>query len=261
MTGQNRSARRGGGTLACACMRGVMLVIPAWNEAESIGAVLDEVPAGCVERVLVVVGGAGDPTAAVARAHGAEVLVQQGRGYGAACWTGARAALDAGARAVAFLDGDYADPPRELPRILAPLAAGRADLVLGVRDLRQHPDALPIHARLGNRLVLLLMRLLHGGRYADLPSFKAVRADALERLGMRERTYGWTVEMLVKAAHAGLRVQQVDIAYRPRLGGRSKVGGSLRGSLGAAAKLMSCAIRYAAWRPPTSPAAHVSGVR
>jgi glycosyltransferase involved in cell wall biosynthesis len=244
-------------------MQGVMLVIPAWDEAESIGAVLDEVPPGCVEQVLVVVASADDPTARVARAHGAEVLVQHGRGYGAACWSGAQAALERGARVVAFLDGDYADPPADLPRVLAPLLAGRVDVVLGCRDLHQHPRALPAHARLGNALVLLLMRLLYGRRYTDLPSFKAVRADVFQSLDMREMTYGWTVEMLAKAARAGLRVEEVSIAYRPRLGGSSKVAGSLRGSLAAAAKLISCAVGYAAWRPPApqpgDPAAAVPG--
>jgi glycosyltransferase involved in cell wall biosynthesis len=230
-------------------MQAVALVIPAWNEAEAIGAVLDEVPAAAVERVLVVVGSQTDPTAGVARAHGAEVLVQHGRGYGAACWTGAQAACAAGAEVVAFLDGDYADPPADLPRLLGPLASGRADLVLGCRDVRHAPAAMPIHARLGNALVCLMIWLVYGRRYADLPSFKAIRADALQQLGMAEMTYGWTVEMLVKAARAGLRVREIEIGYRPRLGGRSKVSGSLRGTLGAAWKLCSCAVGYATWSP------------
>ena len=228
----------------------VALVIPAWNEAEAIGAVLSEVPPGTVDRVVVVVGGPGDPTASVARAHGAEVLVQPRPGYGAACWTGASAALDAGADVVAFLDGDYSDPPAELPRVLEPIRAGQADLVLGCRDLSQHPEALPRHAQLGNRLVLGALRVLLGSRsFADLPSFKAIRADTLRQLEMREATYGWSVEMLVKAARADLRIAEVAVAYRPRLGGRSKVSGSLRGTLGAAWKLGSCAVVYAGWRP------------
>jgi glycosyltransferase involved in cell wall biosynthesis len=225
------------------------LVIPAWDEPESIGAVLTEVPETSVSAILVVVASATDPTAQVARAHHARVLVQAQPGYGAACWTGAQAALAEGADIVAFLDGDYADPPAELPRILAPILAGRADLVLGCRDLRQHPDALPAHARLGNRLVLWLMRLLVGRSFGDLPSFKAIRADALRSLDMREMTYGWTVEMLVKAARADLRCVEVSIDYRPRRGGRSKVAGNLRASLGAARKLLGCALGYATWRP------------
>jgi glycosyltransferase involved in cell wall biosynthesis len=228
---------------------GVTLVIPAWNEAEAIGAVLDEVPRASVDQILVVVGGPTDPTAAVARSHGARVLVQPQPGYGAACWAGAETALAEGARIVVFLDGDYADPPAALPAILGPLQDGRADLVLGCRDLRRFPNALPPHARLGNRLVLGLLRVLRCARFGDLPSFKAIRADALADLDMREMTYGWTVEMLVKAARSGLRIEEVAIEYRPRLGGRSKVAGNLRGSLRAAATLLGCAFAYLSWRP------------
>jgi glycosyltransferase involved in cell wall biosynthesis len=231
----------------------VALVIPAWQEAESIGAVLDEVPAGCVDATLVVVGAADDPTLAVARDHGATALVQSRPGYGAACWEGALAALAAGADVVAFLDGDYADPPMALPRVLGPLLRREADLVLGCRA----GAGLPLHARLGNRLVCALMRLLLGARPSgipsDLPSFKAIRAEALIGLDMRERGYGWTVEMLAKAVRAGLRISQTDVAYRSRLGGRSKVSGTVRGSLGAAWRLCLCAIRYARWRPPGAP--------
>jgi glycosyltransferase involved in cell wall biosynthesis len=230
----------------------VVLVIPAWNEAESIGAVIDEVPSECVDQVLVVVGGPADHTAAAARSHGARVLVQRQPGYGAACWTGAEVALAEGARIIVFLDGDYADPPAELPRLLAPLHAGRADLVLGCRNLNRFPDALPLHARVGNRLVLLLLRTLAGARFSDLPSFKAVRADALRQMQMCEMTYGWTVEMLVKAARAGLRIEEAAVEYRPRLGGRSKVAGDPGGSARAAARLIGCAVAYAGWRPATA---------
>jgi glycosyltransferase involved in cell wall biosynthesis len=223
----------------------VTLVIPAWNEPEAIGPLLDEVPRHLVDDVVVVVGSAGDPTAEVAARHSAEVLVQRGTGYGAACWTGAEFALDRGATVVAFLDGDYSDPPAELATLLAPIAQGRADLVLGCRDLRRHPDALPLHARLGNAVVCLLLRGILGVRFRDLPSYKVIRACALPELRMRERTYGWTVEMLVKAARQGLRIQQIPITYRPRLGGASKVGGSLRGSLSASYKLLGCAVTYA----------------
>jgi glycosyltransferase involved in cell wall biosynthesis len=199
-----------------------------------------------------VVGGPTDPTATAVRGHGARVLVQRTPGYGAACWTGAEVALADGAEVVAFLDGDYADPPADLARVLAPLLEARADLVLGCRDLRRFPDALPAHARFGNRLVLLLLRARLNARFGDLPSFKAIRADALRAMNMREMTYGWTVEMLVKAARARLRIEQVEVVYRPRLGGRSKVGGSLSGSLRAASTLLGCAVAYATWRPPTA---------
>jgi hypothetical protein len=136
-----------------------------------------------------------------------------------------------------------------LTRVLESLRSGRADLVLGCRDLERHPEALPAHARLGNQLVLGLIGLVTRRAFGDLPSCKAIRADGLRRLEMREMTYGWTVEMLVKSARLGLRIQEVWIEYRPRLGGRSKVAGSLRGSLGAATKLIACALTYATWRP------------
>jgi glycosyltransferase involved in cell wall biosynthesis len=224
---------------------GVVLVIPAWNEADSIGQVLEEVPRGTVDEILVVVGGHDDPTGEVARRHGARVAVQGARGYGAACWTGAQTAIAHNAQIVAFLDGDYADPPAALPRLLAPVQAGRADLVLGCRDLRRHPAAVPVHARLGNRLVLLFLNALVGVQhFNDLPSFKVIRADALGRLDLHEMTYGWTVEMLIKAARMGLRIDQVEVAYRPRLGGRSKVGGTMRGSLAAGWTLLACVWAY-----------------
>lgn len=225
---------------------GVSLVIPAWNEADAIGAVLDEVPPELVDEVVVVVGTASDPTAAVARAHGARVMVQRAPGYGAACWTGAEAALARGARIIAFLDGDYADPPFELARLLGPIQDGRADLTLGCRDLRRFPHALPLHARLGNALVRLVLQALLRTSFTDLPSYKAIRACALRQLEMREMTYGWTVEMLVKASSRKMRIEQIPIEYRPRRGGRSKVGGNLRGSVAAAWTLLGCAVSYAA---------------
>jgi hypothetical protein len=134
-----------------------------------------------------------------------------------------------------------------LPRVLQPIVQNKADLVLGNRDLRRAPDALPIHARLGNLLVRRLVALLTGRRYGDLPSCKAITSSCFRGLHMQEMTYGWTVEMLVKSARLGLRTEEVWITYRARLGGQSKVAGSVRGSLGAATKLVSCAIAYARW--------------
>ncbi len=223
---------------------GVTLVIPAWNEPDAIGAVLDEVPQQTVDQVIVVASAASDPTADVAARRGATVLVQQTRGYGAACWTGADRALRQGAWLIAFLDGDYSDPPAELPRLLTPICAGDADLVLGCRDLRRHPHALPGYARIGNRLVCAALNLTLNTSFRDLPSFKAIRADSLRILDMHEMTYGWTVEMLAKAGRRGLRIQQVPVEYRPRRGGRSKVSGNPRASVAAAYKLVACALSY-----------------
>lgn len=232
----------------------VVLVIPAWDEAESIGAVLSEVPPELVGEVLVVVRGLDDPTASVAAAHGARILTQSRPGYGAACSEGARKAAALGAQVIAFLDGDYADPPLELARVLGPVVADRADLVLGCRDFSAHPDALPLHARVGNRLILSVLRVLLGrARLRDVPSFKAIRVEVLESLEMREMTHGWTVEMVMKASRVGLRVAQVSINYRPRLAGHSKVSGSLYGSLKAGWSLMTCVARYSRWMPSARP--------
>ena len=227
----------------------VALVIPAWNEPEAIGAVLSEVPPEVARWVFVVCGGHSDPTAAVAAAHGAKPLVQTTPGYGAACWRGVQAAMTTDAEIVAFLDGDYSDPPAALETVLAPLLAGSADLVLGWRSLAEHPRALPVHARLGNYLVLGLMRLLLRRKLHDLPSFKAIRLDCLARLQMSEMTYGWTTELIVKAIRAGLRIEEVAVPYRPRLAGQSKVSGTFRGTLGAAWALGTCAARYSRWTP------------
>lgn len=229
----------------------VGLVIPAWHEAECIGAVLSEVPAVGDLRVFVVCGGLDDATAAVAAAHGADALLQVTPGYGAACWLGARAAGAAGAEIIAFLDGDYSDPPASLSAVLAPLLTGDAELVLGWRSMALHPGALPLHARLGNALILKLMRLLLGRSVRDLPSFKAIRADCLVRLEMSELTYGWTTELIVKAIRARLRIAEVPVPYRPRLAGQSKVSGTIRGSVGAAWKLGAGVVRYSRWSPRT----------
>jgi rSAM/selenodomain-associated transferase 1 len=226
------------------------LIIPVLNEAGVIGRVLDEVPRASVDRVLVVDGGSTDDTRAVAAAHGAEVVRRDERGYGAACWGGVQEAQDCDL--LVFLDGDYSDPPADIERLLEPLRAGTADLVLGCRDFA--PGALPLHARLGNRLVLALIRLLVGRSFADLPSYKAIRSDRLAELAMQERTYGWTTEMVVKAARRGFRIAEIRVGYRERGGGRSKVSGTIRGTLGAGYKLITTAVRCARAPLPGQPA-------
>jgi glycosyltransferase involved in cell wall biosynthesis len=225
------------------------LVIPAWREPESIGAVLDEVPAGCVDHVVVVVGSDDDPTLPVARLHGAETLVQPRPGYGAACWCGSTSLLARGVDVIAYVDGDYADPPAALPGLLGALAERDADLVLGTRTGLAQGGRLPLHAWLGNRAVCGLIQLRTRRKLSDLPSFKAIRASALVDLRPRERSYGWTVELIVKALRANLRVVEHPVAYRPRLGGHSKVSGTVRGTMGAAWKLSTCALAYSHWQP------------
>lgn len=216
----------------------VAIIIPVYNEAGAIGRVLSEILPGVADEVFVVDGGSTDGTQEVARAAGATVLPQQGRGYGAACLSGARAA---DADVLVFLDGDYSDPPAQIERLLAPLRAGRADLVLGNREGGMEAGALPLHARAGNMVAAALVRLLYGAPVSDLPSFKAIRRDDLLALGIRDLHYGWTAEMIARAAKRRLRIREVPIDYRVRIG-ESKVSGTLKGSLKAGYAILRAVI-------------------
>jgi len=219
----------------------VALIIPALNEAEALGGVLGRLPRGCVSEVIVVDNGSTDATARVAADAGARVVHEARRGYGAACWAGV-AALRDGVEVVAFLDGDGSQRPEELPRVLRPVLAGEADLVLGARGLgAPHP----LHASLGTRLVARFVAWRYGVSLSDLGPFRAIRAPLLERLRMRDRAFGWPVEMVVKAAALGARIVEVEVTQAPRQGGRSKVSGTARGSLRAAYGFIRAALRAA----------------
>jgi glycosyltransferase involved in cell wall biosynthesis len=222
---------------------GVAVIIPALDEEDAIGAVVRAVPPGLVADLVVVDNGSTDRTAAVARAAGAHVVVESRRGYGAACWAGVQA-LGPGIAIVAFLDGDGSQDPAELPRVLAPIVAGEADLVLGARrfDAAAAADH-GRHAVLGTRAVALVLRWRWGLAVRDIGPFRAIRREALLALGLRDRSYGWPVEMVVKAARARLRIAEVDVTQRPRLGGRSKVAGTLGGSLRAGWRFVRVALR------------------
>ena len=223
-------------------MSRIALIVPALNEAAAIGEVLRAVPAGSVDAVVVVDNGSTDGTGDVARAHGARVVRAERRGYGSACLAGLHAA--SGFDIVAYLDGDRSDDPRDLPRVLAPIVADRADLVLGSRlGGGIQPGALPAHQRAGNRVATMLLRLLYGLRLQDLGSFRAIRRERLLALGMAHPTSGWPVEMVVKAARRGYRIAEVPIRYHPRIG-VSKVGGTLGGSLRAGGSMLGTIVRY-----------------
>jgi glycosyltransferase involved in cell wall biosynthesis len=221
----------------------VDVVIPALDEERALPGVLAALPRAGegfrVRRIVVVDNGSRDRTAAVARAAGAVVVAEPRRGYGAACLAGLGHLRAEPAELVAFLDADQSDDPAELPALLAPLVAGRAELVIGSRapGLRE-PGALTATQRFGNALATLLLRLLFGARFSDLGPFRAVRREALDRLGMRDRDYGWTVEMQARAARAGLRCVEVPVRCRRRRLGRSKVAGTLRGAIGAGWKIL-----------------------
>jgi len=220
----------------------VSVVIPTHNEAQSIGRVLADLPAGMVGEVLVVDSNSTDGTAEIAGRMGARVIQEPRRGYGRACLTGLGAANSPDI--VVFLDGDYSDRPAELPVLLAPIIDGRADIALGSRlHGRNSDEALPWHQVLGNRLAAGLIRLLYKVEISDLGPFRAGRADVLRELALEETTYGWAVEMILKAALGGFRVVEVPVSYYPRIG-KSKIGGTLKGTVGAGWFILSLIARY-----------------
>lgn len=220
----------------------VSVVIPTWNEAGAIGRVIDDLPRPMVSEVIVVDAGSADGTPEIAEARGARVITQPRRGYGRACLTGLAAATDPDV--VVFLDGDYSDRPAELPRLLTPIVDGTADMVIGSRlSGPQVAGALPWHSRVGNRLASRLISALCRVRLDDLGPFRAVRYSTIVALDLQEQTYGWPVEMIVKASARGYRVVQVPVGYHPRIG-TSKITGTLRGSAGAAWYIMSGIVKY-----------------
>jgi hypothetical protein len=220
-------------------------VIPARNEERSLPLVLAALPRPPVRRVVVCDNGSTDGTARAAAGGGAEVVSEPRPGYGRACLRAlARLRQHGPPDVVAFLDADFSDHPDELPLLLAPIAAGEADLVVGSRILgRREPGALLPQARAGNLVACWLIRLLYGHRYTDLGPFRAVTWEALERLGMRDPDFGWTAEMQVKALRLRLRVREVPVSYRRRVG-TSKITGTLSGTLRAGWRILSTVVRY-----------------
>jgi len=216
----------------------VAVVIPARDEAASLPRVLAAIPRGLAREVVVVDNGSTDGTPEVARAHGAVVVREARRGYGAACLRGLEHLKADPPEVVVFLDADYSDHPEEMPLLLRPITGGRADLVIGSRVLgTREKGALAPHVRAGNWAATRLLRLLYGARYTDLGPFRAVRYEPLLRLGMADRGCGFTAEMQVKALRSGLRVREVPVSYRRRIG-VSKISGTVSGTLRAGAKIL-----------------------
>ncbi len=213
------------------------LIIPALNEEPAIARTLDSVPRNLYREIIVADNGSKDGTPAIAGAHGATVVSEPERGYGAACLR-AIAALPADIEAIVFMDADSSDNPAEAALLLQPIFEGRADLVIGSRTLgKAEAGALEPHQKLGNALATWLIRVFFGYRYTDLGPFRAIRADALRKLDMRDRNYGWTIEMQIKALRHKLRVAEVPVSYRRRIG-VSKISGNWRASLAAGAKII-----------------------
>jgi glycosyltransferase involved in cell wall biosynthesis len=220
----------------------VSVVIPTHNEAQSIGRVLADLPAELVTEVLVVDSNSTDGTPEIAAKLGARVLHEPRRGYGRACLTGL--ANTQNPDVVVFLDGDYSDRPAELPILLAPIIEGRADITLGSRlSDNRNAGALPWHQAFGNHLAAGMIRLLYGVKVSDLGPFRAARAEVLSALALEETTYGWAVEMIVKGAIAGFRVVEVPVSYHPRIG-KSKISGTLKGTIGAGWFILSRIVLY-----------------
>jgi glycosyltransferase involved in cell wall biosynthesis len=220
----------------------VSVIIPTHNEAQSIALVLADLPSDLTTEVIVVDSNSKDGTPEIAAKMGARVLQEPRRGYGRACLTGLAAADSPDV--IVFLDGDYSDRPSELPNLLAPIIEGRADITLGSRmQGRSSAGALPWHQAFGNRLAARLINLLYGLKISDLGPFRAGRAEVLRLLALEETTYGWAVEMILKGALAGYRVVEVPVSYYPRIG-KSKISGTLKGTLGAGWFIISLIVRY-----------------
>jgi glycosyltransferase involved in cell wall biosynthesis len=226
-------------------MSRVDVIIPALDEESALPRVLREIPHPPVRRVVVADNGSTDHTAAVARANGAEVVHEPERGYGAACLRAIEHLAADPPDIVVFLDGDYSDHPAELSRLIDPILAGDAELVIGSRARgRRERGALSPQQRVGNAIACRGLQLLYGVRYTDLGPFRAIRWDSLLALQMEDRNYGWTVEMQIKAAQRNVKHLEVPVSYRPRIGA-SKVSGTIRGSVSAGAKILWLLGRHA----------------
>ena len=226
-------------------MPSIDVVIPALNEEAALPSVLQDIPRPPVRRIVVSDNGSTDSTARVARNHGAEVVYEPERGYGAACLAAISHLLSDPPDIVVFLDGDYSDHPEELTSLVDPIVRGEAELVIGSRVRgRRRRGALSPQQRVGNLIACGALRAFYDARYTDLGPFRAIRWEALCALRMRDRDYGWTVEMQIKAAQRAMPHREVPVSYRPRIGS-SKISGTVRGSVAAGLKIVWLLGRHA----------------
>jgi glycosyltransferase involved in cell wall biosynthesis len=224
-----------------------LVIIPAFNEARSIGAVVADIPEDLVDEVVVVNNASTDETERNALSAVATVLREDRKGYGYACLCGIDYARTRNPEVVVFLDGDYSDYPEEAALLLRPILDDEADFVVGSRMLgNREPGAMLPQALVGNRLACWLMRVLWGAHYTDLGPFRAIRFADLLGLEMQDQTYGWTIEMQIKAVLAGLRYTEVPVSYRKRVG-VSKVTGTVSGTVKASVKILWTIAKYG-WR-------------
>jgi len=223
----------------------IAVIIPAYNEEASIGRVIAAIPRPPVDDVVVANNNSSDRTAEVAQDAGARVVLAAERGYGAACLQGIEEARRLGAEIIIFLDGDFSDYPEEIPLLIAPILEEKFDMVIGSRIRgRRERGALTPQQRFGGWLACALMKLFFHANYTDLGPFRAIAMPALERLNMQDRNYGWTVEMQIKAARANLRVTEIPVRYRKRIG-KSKISGTVKGVILAGWKIVTTILKYA----------------
>jgi glycosyltransferase involved in cell wall biosynthesis len=229
----------------------VSVVIPALNEQEPIAEVVRTVAAtGIPQEIVVADNGSTDETAARAAQAGARVIAEPRRGYGRACMAGVRA-VSPNCNIVAFLDGDGSDCPEFMSQLIEPIARGTHDFVIGSRTRGQREaGSMNFQQVFAGRVAGFLVGLLYDVRYTDMSPFRAIRRDALNALGMREKTYGWNLEMQMRAARVGLRILEIPVNHRRRVGGQSKVSGTVRGTFLAGARIISTLLRIALEKRP-----------
>jgi glycosyltransferase involved in cell wall biosynthesis len=214
------------------------VIIPAYNEEDSIAKVIGDIPQNLVSEIIVVDNNSTDGTAEVARNSGATVLIEQRKGYGAACLRGIEYLKNIKPEIVVFLDGDYSDYPGELSDIIDPIIEKKYDFVLGSRVMgKREKGSLPIQSRLGSLIAGFLIKLFWNVKYTDLGPFRAIRYSKLLQLNMNDKWYGWTVEMQIRAAKKNLKIIEIPVSYRKRIG-KSKVTGTVRGTIMASIIIM-----------------------
>jgi glycosyltransferase involved in cell wall biosynthesis len=227
----------------------VAAIIPVLEEEGAIGAVVAAMPRGWVDEVVVVDGGSRDRTIAEAGAAGARIIVENEPGYGRACAKGAAIAAEAGAEILVFLDGDGGDRPEAIPALVRPILDGKFDFVIGTRTRGpREKGSMGAHQALAGRVIGAAIGLVYGVAYTDMCAFRAIRAEALAGLGMREMTYGWNLEMQMRAARAGLKILELPVPHGRRLAGHSKVAGTVRGSVKAGLRILATFARLACER-------------
>ena len=222
----------------------ISVIIPAFNEEKSIAKVINDIPKEWVEHVIVVNNGSTDQTVNNAEGAGAIVLTENRKGYGWACLLGIEKAVELGTEIIVFLDGDYSDYPQEIPLVVGPILDDNMDMVIGSRALgKKEKGSLTPQQVFGNWLANFLLKLFYKVNYTDLGPFRAIKYGSLIALGMKDKTYGWTVEMQVKAAKQKMRTCEVPVNYRVRIG-FSKVSGTVKGTIGAGYKIITTIFKY-----------------